>query len=132
MDEVLDFLNETKTFYLATVDGDKPKVRPFGLVLKFEGKLYFSTNASKPSYQQIKANPNVEVSATNAKNEWLRLSGEAVFDDRPEVKAAIFETSPHLRSLYDAPESPIMTPFYLVNGEVTFSSLTAAPRTVKI
>jgi uncharacterized pyridoxamine 5'-phosphate oxidase family protein len=132
MNEVLEFLTEVKTFYLATVEGDKPKVRPFGLVLEFEGKLYFSTNESKPSFQQLKANPNIEISATNQSNEWLRLSGEAVFDTRQEVKDKIFEAAPHLRGLYDKPGSPIIAPFYIKNGEATFSSLTAAPRVVKL
>ncbi|GHU71176.1 NimC/NimA family protein [Clostridia bacterium] len=131
MTEILDFLTECKTFYLATVDGDKPKVRPFGFVMELEGKLYFGTNESKPSFQQLKKNPNIEISATNANNEWLRLSGEAVFDTRPEVKAKVFEVAPHLRGMYDRPDSPVLAPFYVKNGEAIFSSMTAAPRTVK-
>jgi uncharacterized pyridoxamine 5'-phosphate oxidase family protein len=132
MNEVLNFLAETKTFYLATVEGDKPKVRPFGFVMEFEGKLYFATNESKPSFRQLTANPNIEISATNANNEWLRLSGEAVFDIRTEVKARLFEVAPHLRGMYDKPDSPVLAPFYLKNGEATFCSLTAAPRVVKL
>ncbi|MDR1540428.1 MAG: pyridoxamine 5'-phosphate oxidase family protein [Clostridiales bacterium] len=132
MNEVLNFLTETKTFYLATVDGDKPKVRPFGFVMEFEDKLYFATNESKPSFQQLMVNPSIEISATNANNEWLRLSGEAVFDTRPEVKAKLFEVAPHLRGMYDKPDSPILAPFYVKNGEATFCSLTAAPRTINL
>jgi uncharacterized pyridoxamine 5'-phosphate oxidase family protein len=132
MNEVLDFLTETKTFYLATVEGDKPKVRPFGFVMEFEGKLYFGTNESKPSFMQLKANPNIEISATNANNEWLRLSGEAVFDTRPEVKARVFEVAPYLRGMYDNPDSPVLAPFYVKNGEATFCSMAAAPRTIKL
>jgi uncharacterized pyridoxamine 5'-phosphate oxidase family protein len=132
MNEVLNFLTETKTFYLATLDGDKPRVRPFGFVMEFEGKLYFATNESKPSFRQLTANPSVEISATNANNEWLRLSGKAVFDARPEVKAKLFEVAPHLRGMYDKSDSPILAPFYVKNGEATFCSLTAAPRTIKL
>lgn len=132
MNEVLSFLAETKTFYLATVEGDKPKVRPFGFVMEFEGKLYFATNESKPSFQQLCVNPNIEISATNANNEWMRLSGEAVFDTRPEVKARLIEVAPHLRGMYDKPGSPVLAPFYLKNGEATFCSLAAAPRVVKL
>ncbi|MDR1893390.1 MAG: pyridoxamine 5'-phosphate oxidase family protein [Spirochaetales bacterium] len=131
MSEILNFLTETKVFYLATVEGNKPKVRPFGFVMEFEGKLYFSTNESKPSFRQLKANPHIEISAANANNEWLRLSGEAVFDTRPEVKAKLFEVAPHLGKLYDQPDSPVIAPFYVKNGEAEFCSLTAAPRTVK-
>jgi uncharacterized pyridoxamine 5'-phosphate oxidase family protein len=131
MSEILTFLTENKTFYLATVEGNKPKVRPFGFVMEFEGRLYFSTNESKPSFRQLKANPNIEISATNANNEWIRLSGEAVFDTRPEVKTKLFEAAPHLRSMYDKPDSPVLAPFYIKNGEAVFCSLTAAPRTIK-
>ncbi|MFP3153497.1 pyridoxamine 5'-phosphate oxidase family protein [Lachnospiraceae bacterium ZAX-1] len=130
MIEILTFLTENKTFYLATVDGNKPKVRPFGFLMEFEGKLYFSTNESKPSYRQLVENPNIEISATNANNEWLRLYGEAVFDNRPEVKDKVFEVAPHLRGMYDKPDSPILAPFYIKNGEAAFCSLTAAPRIV--
>ena len=132
MNEVLNFLTETKTFYLATVDEDKPRVRPFGFVMEFEGKLYFATNESKPSFRQLTANSSVEISATNANNEWLRLSGEAVFDARSEVKAKLFEVAPHLCGMYDKPDSPVLAPFYVKNGEATFCSLTAAPRTIKL
>ncbi|GHU51159.1 hypothetical protein FACS1894127_7280 [Clostridia bacterium] len=66
MTKNLNFFAEVKTFYLATVEGNKPKVRPFGFVMEFGGKLYFATNGSKPSFAQIKANPNVEISAANA------------------------------------------------------------------
>ncbi|GHU89859.1 NimC/NimA family protein [Clostridia bacterium] len=131
MNEVLNFLKETKVFYLATVDGDKPKVRPFGFVMEFEGKLYFATNESKPSFAQLKANPNLEISSTNAANEWIRLYGEAVFDPRPEVKAKMFEVAPHLGEMYSKPGAPVLGIFYVNNGEATFSSMTAAPRTVK-
>lgn len=131
MNEVIKFLKESKVFYLATVDNGRPRVRPFGLVLEFEGKTYFSTNDSKPSYQQLLVNPNVEISATNANNEWIRISGEAVFDTRPEVAAKMFETAPHLLNIYGKPDSPKITPFYIKNGEAVFSSLTAAPRTIK-
>jgi uncharacterized pyridoxamine 5'-phosphate oxidase family protein len=132
MIEVLNFLAECKTFYLATVDGGKPRVRPFGFFMEFEGRLYFSTNESKPSFRQLTANPNFEISAANEKGEWLRLSGEAVFDSRPEVKAKAFEVMPRLRELYDKPDSPVMAPFYVKNGEAVFCSMTAAPRTVKL
>jgi uncharacterized pyridoxamine 5'-phosphate oxidase family protein len=132
MIEILNFLEETKTFYLATVDVDKPKVRPFGFVMEFEGKLYFSTSESKPSFQQLKANPNIEISAANINNEWLRLSGEAVFDTRSNVKEKLFEVAPHLRKLYDQPDSPTIAPFYIKNGEATFYSMIATPKTIKI
>lgn len=129
--EVLHFLTG-KTFYVATVEGDKPKVRPFGFVMEFEGKLYFATNDRKPSYRQLTANPNVEISTTDGETkEWIRLSGKVVFDDRPEVKHQALETAPQLKKLYGSPESPAMKLFYIVNGEAVFQSLTSSiPKTI--
>jgi uncharacterized pyridoxamine 5'-phosphate oxidase family protein len=132
MSEILDFLKESKVFYLATVEGNKPKVRPFGFAMEFEGKLYFATNESKPSYRQIVENPNVEISATNEKNEWVRIAAQAVFDSRPEVKAKVFEVAPHLKNLYGNPDSPVLATFYIEKGEAIFSSLSAPSHSVKI
>jgi uncharacterized pyridoxamine 5'-phosphate oxidase family protein len=131
MNEILNFLTESKTFYLATTDGDKPRVRPFGFFMELEGRLYFATNETKPSFRQLKANPNLEISATNANNEWLRLSGEAVFDYRPEVKEKAFEAAPFLRDMYGNPDSPVFAPFYVKNGEASLFSMRTAPRVVK-
>jgi uncharacterized pyridoxamine 5'-phosphate oxidase family protein len=132
MHEIANFLADSKTFFLATVDGEKPKVRPFGFFMEFEGKLYFGTNETKPSFRQLKANPNIEISAANANNEWLRLSGEAVFDYSPEARAKAFEVAPYLQGLYGNPDSPILALFYVKNGEAAFCSLTASPRTLKL
>jgi uncharacterized pyridoxamine 5'-phosphate oxidase family protein len=131
MTEILNFLIECKTFYLATVDGEKPRVRPFGFFMEFEGKLYFGTNETKPSFRQLKTNPNIEISTANANNEWIRLSGKAVFDYRPEVKAKAFEVAPHLQAMYGKPDSPVLALFYVENGEASFYSMTAAPRVIK-
>jgi uncharacterized pyridoxamine 5'-phosphate oxidase family protein len=132
VDEVLNFLSQVKTFYLATVEGDKPKVRPFGFFMEFEGKLYFGTNETKPSFWQLKMNPNIEISATNADNEWLRLSGNAVFDYRPEAKAKAFEVAPYLSGMYTKPDSPVLALFYVENAEADFCSLTAEHRRIKL
>jgi uncharacterized pyridoxamine 5'-phosphate oxidase family protein len=132
MNEVLNFLAESKTFYLATVEGNKPKVRPFGFVMEFEGKLYFGTNETKPSFRQLTENPNIEISTANTNNEWLRLSGKAVFDYRPEVKARAFEVAPYLSDMYGSPDSPVLALFYVENVEAIFCSLTAAPRVIKL
>lgn len=101
MSKVYDFLKEAGVFFVATEDGDQARVRPFGLVFEFEGRLYFGVGDFKPSYQQLKANPKFEISAVkNNGSEWIRLTAEAVFDDRPEAEAAAFEASPSLRNLY--------------------------------
>ncbi|MDR2493856.1 MAG: pyridoxamine 5'-phosphate oxidase family protein [Spirochaetaceae bacterium] len=123
--DVASFLTG-KTFYLATVEGDKPKVRPFGFVMVFEGKLYFATNDHKPSFKQLSANPNLEISATDETTRtWIRLSGKAVFDSRPEVRAKAFEAAPFLKEMYGTDKGPAMMLFTLDSGEAVFQSLTS-------
>ncbi|MDR2518723.1 MAG: pyridoxamine 5'-phosphate oxidase family protein [Spirochaetaceae bacterium] len=115
-----------KTFYLATVDGDKPKVRPFGFVMEFEGKLYFTTNDQKPSFKQLAANPHLEISATDEKTRtWIRISGKAVFDSRPEVKAKAFEAAPFLKDKYGTGSGPAIRLFYIAGAEAVVQSLTS-------
>src|SRR5471030_3209173 len=99
MNEVLEFLTSNQTFYLATIEGDQARVRPFGAVMKYEDKLYFGTNNKKPVFNQLVINPKVEISTTSAKGEWIRLSGNAVVDSRSEVKAAMLEVMPSLKKM---------------------------------
>jgi uncharacterized pyridoxamine 5'-phosphate oxidase family protein len=121
--EVYQFLHG-KTFYLATVEGNSPKVRPFGFVMEFEGKLYFATNDQKPSFRQLSENPRIEISTTAQDGkEWIRLSGKAVFDQRPEVKNRAFETAPPLKQMYGSPESPALQLFYIADGTAVFQTL---------
>ena len=100
MKETYEFLNEAKTYYLATVDGDKPKVRPFGTAVIFEDKLYIQTGKKKDVSHQIEKNPNVEICAFN-NGKWLRLSGTLVRDDRVEAKKYMLDQNPGLRNMYD-------------------------------
>jgi uncharacterized pyridoxamine 5'-phosphate oxidase family protein len=129
---VLEFLNG-KTFFAATVDGDRPRVRPFGFVAPFEGKLYFGNNTEKPSYAQLQANPRIEISAVSEDgSEWVRISGTVVFDIRDETVAMAYEALPPLKDMYGAPGSPQFSPFYLKDAEAAFCSFTAEPETVKL
>lgn len=114
MKTVLKFLADCKTFYLATLEGDQPRVRPFGAVCEIEGKLYFVTSNQKPLYQQMKQNPKVEISSS-LDGEWIRLTGKAVFDTRKETKSAMLEANPMLKNMYDA-DDQIMEVFYLEDG----------------
>ena len=100
MKETYEFLNEAKTYYLATVDGDKPKVRPFGTAVIFEDKLYIQTGKKKDVSHQIEKNPNVEICAFN-NGKWLRLSGTLVRDNRVEAKKYMLDQNPGLRNMYD-------------------------------
>ena len=128
MKKVYDFIKKCGTYYLATVDGNKPKVRPFGTILIFEDKLYIQTGKSKDVSKQIQANPNVEISCF-ADGEWLRLSGELVRDDRREVKKAMLDDYPSLRGMYyeDDDNTEVL---YFKNATATICSFTKAPEVI--
>lgn len=132
MHEVLNFLNETKIFFVATIEGNEPKVRPFGFVMDFQDKLYFCTSNQKNVYQQLKNNSNCEISAANDKGDWIRVKGKVVFDNNMDAKKKVFEIMPALANLYKGAEDPTFEVFYLDDAEATFASLTGTPpRTVK-
>ncbi|MDO9535375.1 MAG: pyridoxamine 5'-phosphate oxidase family protein [Bacillota bacterium] len=131
MNEVLKFLTDNPTFYIATVDGDKPKVRPFGFVMEFEGKLWFCTNNKKNVYKQLKTNPCFEVSTTSPDRNWIRLKGKAVFNSTTAAKAKALEVAPILATMYSVEDS-IFEVFYVEEGEATFYSMTGDSRTIKL
>ena len=128
MQKVLDFLKEAGTYYLATMDGDQPRVRPFGTAHIFEGKLYIQTGKVKPTSKQIAANPKVEICAFRD-GTWLRLSGELVEDDRAEARKSMLDAYPELRSMYDENDGNTQV-FFFKNAAATFSSFAAAPETI--
>lgn len=119
MDEILNFLTENPIFYIATVDGNLPKVRPFGFVMKLEGKLYFGTSNQKQVYKQLTVNPHFEISTTSKTGEWLRLKGKAVFHTNGMTKEAAFKAMPSLSKIYSADDS-IFEVFYIEDGEANF------------
>jgi uncharacterized pyridoxamine 5'-phosphate oxidase family protein len=131
MNEVLAFLSENKIFYLATVEGNIPKVRPFGFAMEFEGKLYFGTSNQKPVYKQLKANPNFEISTTAKTGDWLRLKGKAVFNSNPKTKQAALDAMPGLSRMYSVDDS-IFELFYIEDGEATFNDMKGSSRTVTL
>ena len=127
MERVYAFLKEAGVYYLATVDGDQPRVRPFGTVNIFEGKLYIQTGKNKPVSAQIAANPKVELSAFRD-GAWLRVSAELVEDDRIEPKKAMLDAYPHLRGMYDEKDANTQV-LYLTHAVASFCSFTAPPET---
>jgi len=129
MKEVLDFVKECQTYYLATIDNDKPRVRPFGTFEEFEGKLYIQTGKSKDVYKQILANPNVEISCFKD-GKWLRIQGKLIPDDRVEAKKDMLDKNPSLRGMYDENDDNTIV-LYLEDATATFSSFTEASREVK-
>ena len=130
MDEVLKFLKDNPTFYLATVDGNKPKVRPFGFVMNYEGKLHFGTNNKKDVYKQLKVNPHFEVSTTSKTGEWLRLKGKAVFNTNKQSKQAAFDSAPFLSQMYSVDDA-IFELFYIEEAEATFNTMKGDSRTIR-
>ncbi len=128
IEKVYQFLEEAQTYYLATVEGDQPRVRPFGTALLYEGKLYIQTGKIKPVSKQIAANPKVEICAFKD-GKWLRLAGELVNDDRREAKAAMLDKMPSLKAMYSADDDNTQV-LYFKNATATFSSFTEAPETV--
>ena len=128
IEKVYEFLEEAKTYYLATLDGDQPRVRPFGTALLFEGKLYIQTGKVKDVSKQIAANPKVEICACTGPK-WLRIACELVNDDRREAKAAMLDKMPQLKAMYRADDDNTQV-LYMKNATATFSSFTEAPETV--
>ena len=129
MEEVYKFLKEAQTYYLATVEGDQPRVRPFGTADLFEGKLYIQTGKVKEVSKQIQANPKVEICAF-MDGKWLRVAGTLVRDDRVEAKAHMLDAHPSLKGMYSA-EDDNTEVLYFKDAVATFSSFTEPPRTVK-
>lgn len=128
MQEVCEFLKKCGTYYLATVDGDQPRVRPFGTIHIFEDKLYIQTGKSKDVSKQIQKNPKVEICGF-AEGKWVRLAGELVRDNRIEAKKSMLDAYPSLQNMYSA-EDDNTEVLYFKNATATFSSFTDAPRTV--
>ena len=129
MQEVYEFLKDCGTYYLATVEGGQPRVRPFGTVDIFEGKLYFQTGKCKSVSAQLHEAPQIELCACKD-GRWLRVAASAVEDPRIEAQAHMLAAYPHLGAMYQ-PGDGNTEVFYLKNAVATFSSFTEPPRTVR-
>lgn len=129
MQEVCEFLKQCNTYYLATTDGDQPRVRPFGTAEIFEGKLYIQTGKVKKVYRQLKENPKVEISGmTDGK--WIRLEATAVEDDRAEARQHMLDAYPSLKKMYSADDGNTVV-FSLENAVATICSFTEEPREIR-
>ena len=129
MKEVYEFLKSCGTYYLATVEGDQPRVRPFGTVDLFEDKLYIQTGLVKPVAKQMAANPKVEISAMTG-GKWIRLAAEAVLDERIEAQEHMLEAYPNLRGMYQ-PGDGNTAVYYLKNATAQICSFTEAPKVIR-
>ncbi|MDR1650824.1 MAG: pyridoxamine 5'-phosphate oxidase family protein [Synergistaceae bacterium] len=128
MQQIVDLFRKAGVFYIATADGDKPRVRPFGFIMEFEGRLYFTTGNKKPVYAQLKKNPNTEITAMVSEGEWIRLEGRAVFDGNVSAKRRAFEIFPRFKDLYQAPENPDFEVFCLDSPSAVLCSMTEPPK----
>ena len=126
--KIVDFLDEAKTYYLATTDGDQPRVRPFGTALLYDGKLYIQTGKVKEVSKQLAINPKAEICAFN-KGTWVRISGDLVNDDNRDVMVSMLEKMPELKSMY-SPDDGNMQVLYFKNAKAVFCSFTSAPETI--
>lgn len=128
MQEVYEFIKACGTYYLATVDGNQPRVRPFGTIDLFEGKLYIQTGKSKDVSKQIQANPKVEISCF-MDGKWLRVAGKLIRDENKEAKKHMLDAYPHLRGMYSEDDDNTEV-LYFEDATATFSSFTEAPKTI--
>lgn len=129
MGKVLKFLKDAETYYLATVEGDQPRVRPFGTAHVFEGKLYIQTGKVKDISKQLHQNPKAEICAFK-NGEWLRVSGKLIEDDRNEARQSMLDAYPSLQKMYKADDGNTEV-FYFENATAIFSSFTHEPQIIK-
>ena len=130
MKEVYDFLKECGTYYLATVDNDQARVRPFGTIELFEDHLYIQTGKKKDVFKQIEKNNKVEICAFKDEK-WLRVSGTLIVDDRLEAKKHMLDNYPELRSMYDESDDNTVV-LYFDKAVATFSSFTEEPTSIEL
>ena len=129
MERVAQFLKDAQVYYLATVDGDQPRVRPFGTVNVFDGKLYIQTGKVKDCSKQIVANPKVEVCAMKG-DEWIRIAAKLVEDDRKEARESMLDAYPHLKAMYSADDGNTVV-YYFKDAVATISAFSHAPEVIK-
>lgn len=128
MKEVYEFLKKAETYYLATVEGNQPRVRPFGTVDLFEDKIYIQTGLVKEVAKQMNTNPKVEISGMY-EGRWIRVAAEAVLDDRIEAQAHMLDAYPNLQAMYK-PGDGNTAVYYLKNATATICSFTEPPKTI--
>lgn len=130
MKRVYEFLKAAGTYYLATVEGDQPRVRPFGTVHMYDGKLYIQTGKGKNVAKQIAANPKAELCAVKG-DEWIRVAGTLVVDDRIGAQESMLDEYPSLRAMYTTGENGNTIVYYFKDATATISSFSHEPLTIK-
>ena len=128
MKRVHDFLKKAEVYYLATVEGDQPRVRPFGTIHEFEGRLYIQTGRIKPTSHQLAKNNKAEICAF-CEGAWIRVACELIEDDRVEARKSMLDAYPNLRGMYDENDGNTQV-FYMKNATATFCAFGKAPEVV--
>lgn len=129
MERIVKFLKDAEVYYLATVEGDQPRVRPFGTAHIFEGKLYIQTGKVKDVSRQLMANPKAEICAFKG-DEWIRIAGELIEDDRVEARQSMLDAYPSLKDMYAADDGNTQV-FYFKNATATISAFTHEPEVIR-
>lgn len=131
MKEVCNFLKQCGKYFIATVEGDQPRVRPFGTAAIYENRLYIQTGKRKKVAKQIMANPKIEICAYDeSTGRWLRIEATAVPDERVESKQFMLDEYPSLKGMYSATDDNTFV-LYLKDVTATFYSFESDPRMVK-
>ena len=112
MSKVKDFLAEAGVFFMATVDGNQPKLRPLGAFIEEDGRLIFGVGDFKAVYRQMKANPLVEIVACKPDGHWLRYTGRAVFESDYKYAEQMIAAS-HLEMIYNEQTGNKLMTFHL-------------------
>lgn len=129
MQEVHDFLKNCGHYFIATTEGDQPRVRPFGTIHIFDGKLYIQTGKVKNVAKQIKANPKIEICAYNGGDQWIRIQAVAMEDDRRQAKESMLDAYPNLKDMYPADDANSLV-LYLKDVVATIASFTGEPKVI--
>lgn len=130
MNDVVRFLNDSKVFYISTLEDDKPRVRPFGAIMEWDSRIYICTNNKKDFYKQIQKNPNFEISAVSGSS-WIRLNGKLVTDSRTEAKEAMLFTYPSLNDMYRIDDG-IFEVLYITDGIATINNIDSEPKVIHL
>jgi len=133
MNTAFEFIKASPVYHIATVDGTKARVRPFGFIMKRNDTLYFCTNKTKDVYKQLRQNPDIEISDMGSNNTWLRIRGRIAFDETREAKVQAFEQSPNLLRIYPkGADDELFVTFYFTEAVATLFSFTAAPENIPL
>ncbi len=130
MERVLKFLKDAQVYYLATVEGDQPRVRPFGTIHLFEGKLYIQTGKRKDVSKQLHQNPKAEICAF-LNGDWIRITGKLIEDDRREARVSMLDAYPSLKAMYD-PDDGNTEVFYFKDATAVISSFTQPAEVINL